>query len=63
MPGNVSSLADAIEQAMQNPERLCRMSVRNLQRAQRYTQSRMTEVRRRFYEAVRDATARRKTTA
>jgi len=63
VPGNVSSLADAIEQAMQNPERLCRMSVRNLQRAQRYTQSRMTEVRRRFYEAVRDATARRKTTA
>jgi len=55
-PGDVTALASKIREVATNPERMARMSARNLQKAKDYTDEVLSEQRKEFYRYVREET-------
>jgi glycosyltransferase involved in cell wall biosynthesis len=55
-PGDVTALASKIREVATNPERMARMSARNLQKAKDYTDEALFERRKEFYRYVREET-------
>ncbi|MEB3178762.1 MAG: glycosyltransferase family 4 protein [Nostocaceae cyanobacterium] len=55
-PGNVEALATKIRQVLSNPQRMTKMSARNLEIAQGYTQEILYKQRLAFYRYVREQT-------
>ena len=55
-PGNVAALASKIREVATNPERMARMSARNLQKAKDYTDEVLSQQRNEFYRYVREMT-------
>jgi glycosyltransferase involved in cell wall biosynthesis len=55
-PGNVAALARKIREVATNPERMARMSARNLQKAIEYRDEALREQRNEFYRYVREMT-------
>jgi len=55
-PGDVTALASKIREVATNPERMARMSARNLQKAKDYTDEVLSEQRKEFYRYVREQT-------
>jgi glycosyltransferase involved in cell wall biosynthesis len=53
-PGDVTALASKIREVATNPERMARMSARNLQKAKDYTDEVLSEQRKEFYRYVRE---------
>lgn len=60
-PDNPAALAKALTEVFSKPERIERMSRRNLQRAQSYSAALLSERRRRFFEALKELTSRAQT--
>jgi len=56
-PGDAQSLAGKIQEILSTPERMTRMSARNLDIAQEYEEGILRKRRAEFYEHLRDATA------
>jgi glycosyltransferase involved in cell wall biosynthesis len=56
-PGNVTALADKIQEVLSSPARMRRMSARNLARAQEYRDDVLAERRRAFFTHIRQTTA------
>jgi glycosyltransferase involved in cell wall biosynthesis len=55
-PGDVTALANKIREVATNPERMARMSARNLEKAKDYTDEVLFERRKEFYHYVREET-------
>ncbi|MCY7382161.1 MAG: glycosyltransferase family 4 protein [Microcoleus sp. CAN_BIN18] len=55
-PGDVTALASKIREVVTNPERMARMSARNLEKAKEYTEEVIQERRNAFYRYVREQT-------
>jgi glycosyltransferase involved in cell wall biosynthesis len=55
-PGDVAALASKIREVVTNPERMTRMSARNLEKAKEYTDEVLYEQRNEFYHYVREIT-------
>jgi glycosyltransferase involved in cell wall biosynthesis len=55
-PGNVAALASKIREVATNPERMARMSARNLKKAKEYRDEALREPRNEFYRYVREMT-------
>jgi glycosyltransferase involved in cell wall biosynthesis len=55
-PGDATALANKIREVVTNPERMARMSARNLQKAKDYTDEVLSEQRNEFYRYVREMT-------
>ncbi len=55
-PGDVTALARKIREVATNPERMARMSARNLQKATDYTEEVLSKQRNEFYRYVREMT-------
>jgi glycosyltransferase involved in cell wall biosynthesis len=55
-PGDVASLARKIREVVTSPERMVRMSARNLEKAKEYKEEVLCERRILFYRCVRDNT-------
>lgn len=55
-PGDVAALAAKITEVVTNPERMARMSARNLEKAKAYTEEVLRERRLAFYRHVRETT-------
>ncbi|BAZ68528.1 group 1 glycosyl transferase [Fischerella sp. NIES-4106] len=55
-PGDVVALFSKIREVVTDPERMTRMSVRNLQKAKKYTDERLREQRIEFYCYIRETT-------
>jgi glycosyltransferase involved in cell wall biosynthesis len=55
-PGDVTALASKIREVATNPERMARMSARNLQKAKDYTDEVLSKQRNEFYRYVREIT-------
>jgi glycosyltransferase involved in cell wall biosynthesis len=55
-PGDVTALASKIREVATNPERMARMSARNLEKAKDYTDEALFERRKEFYRYVREET-------
>jgi glycosyltransferase involved in cell wall biosynthesis len=55
-PGDVAALANKIQEVVTNPERMVRMSARNLEKAKEYREEVLHERRNTFYCYVREAT-------
>lgn len=55
-PGDVTALAHLIREVVTNPERMARMSARNLEKAKDYTEEVLRERRIAFYRYVRERT-------
>ena len=55
-PGDVTALASKIRELVTNPERLARMSARNLEKAKEYTEEVIRERRNAFYRYLREQT-------
>ncbi len=55
-PGDVTALASKIREVVTNPERMARMSARNLEKAKEYTEEVIRERRNAFYRYVREQT-------
>jgi glycosyltransferase involved in cell wall biosynthesis len=55
-PGDVTALASKIREVATNPERMARMSARNLEKAKDYTDEALLERRKEFYRYVREET-------
>lgn len=55
-PGDVAALASKIREVATNPERMARMSARNLEKATEYTDEMLGKQRNEFYRYVRDMT-------
>jgi glycosyltransferase involved in cell wall biosynthesis len=53
-PGDVTALASKIREVVTNPERMARMSARNLQKAKDYTDEVLSQQRNEFYRYVRE---------
>ena len=52
-PGSPQSLADKIQETAGNPERMKRMGLRNLEKAEEFSPEKLKEVRRAFFEFVK----------
>jgi glycosyltransferase involved in cell wall biosynthesis len=57
-PGDIEALARKIREVTSDPQRMARMSARNLEEARAHSDERMGERRIAFYRSVRDTTAR-----
>jgi glycosyltransferase involved in cell wall biosynthesis len=55
-PGDVTALASKIREVVTNPDRMARMSARNLEKAKEYTEEVLRERRNAFYRYVREQT-------
>jgi glycosyltransferase involved in cell wall biosynthesis len=55
-PGDVTALAEAIRAVVTDPERMARMSARNLERAKAYREDELRARRTSFYRALRERT-------
>lgn len=55
-PGNVAALADKLREIVSDPERMARMSARNLEKAKEYIEEVLRERRNIFYRYVREKT-------
>jgi glycosyltransferase involved in cell wall biosynthesis len=55
-PGDVVALATKIREVVTNPERMARMSARNLEKAHNYQDNVLREKRNAFYRYVRERT-------
>jgi glycosyltransferase involved in cell wall biosynthesis len=55
-PGDVTTLARKIRTVVTDPERLARMSARNLEKAKEYSEEALRERRTAFYRYVRERT-------
>jgi len=55
-PGDVAALANKIQEVVTDPERMAKMSARNLQKAQEYTNKVLQAQRIAFYQYVREQT-------
>jgi glycosyltransferase involved in cell wall biosynthesis len=55
-PGDITALASKIREVVTNPERMARMSARNLEKAKEYTEEVLRERRNAFYRYVREQT-------
>jgi glycosyltransferase involved in cell wall biosynthesis len=55
-PGDVNALASKIREVVISPERMARMSARNLEKAKEYTEEVLRERRNAFYRYVREQT-------
>ena len=55
-PGDVAALASKIREVATNPDRMARMSARNLEKATEYRDEVLSEQRNEFYRYVRDMT-------
>ena len=55
-PGNVAALASKIREVTTDPERMARMSARNLEKAKEYRDEALREQRNEFYRYVREMT-------
>jgi glycosyltransferase involved in cell wall biosynthesis len=55
-PNDPYALAAKIKEVLRSPERMARMSMRNLQKAQEYREEVLQARRRAFYQAVKEIT-------
>ena len=55
-PGDVAALSSKIREVVTNPERMARMSARNLEKAKEYTNEILRERQIAFYNYVRKST-------
>jgi glycosyltransferase involved in cell wall biosynthesis len=55
-PGDVGALANKIREVVTNPERMARMSARNLEKAKDYRDEVLCDRRNEFYRYVREMT-------
>ncbi|MBN1311621.1 MAG: glycosyltransferase family 4 protein [Anaerolineae bacterium] len=55
-PGDAVALADKIHEVLSDPQRMCRMSARNLKKAREYHEDVLRERRIEFYQYVREKT-------
>lgn len=58
-PGNVESLASRIDELLDSPERLSRLSALNRQKAEEFREDVLTERRTRFYRFIKEKTEER----
>jgi len=55
-PGDVTALANKIREVVTDPERIARMSARNLEKAKEYREEVLYERRKKFYRYVPEVT-------
>jgi glycosyltransferase involved in cell wall biosynthesis len=55
-PGNVTALASKIREVVTDPERMAKMSARNLETAKHYRDEILSQQRLAFYQYVREQT-------
>ena len=60
-PDNPAELAEVLKEVLSRPERIERMSARNLQKAQTYSAAILSAQRQRFFRALKELTSRAQT--